>query len=101
MSNEEHIDQAISRLYQSSNKAEPSAEIDAAILAQARERLNKNESKQAKPSVNKWQRWAVPLSTAALVVMGVSITLKIMNQPQTSYQLEMPVTETGFIEKKR
>lgn len=100
MSNEEHIDQAISKLYQSSKKAEPSTEIDAAILVQARERLNKNKSKQAKPSVNKWQRWVVPLSTAALVVMGVSITLKIMNQPQTSYQLEMPVTETGFIEKK-
>ncbi|MCW8827240.1 MAG: hypothetical protein OQK78_12550 [Gammaproteobacteria bacterium] len=95
MNREDHQDPAISKLYQSRDKATPSADIDAAIMAQAKESIaHRAVSKQR--SQLTWLRWLVPLSTAALVVMGVSITIKIMNQPDSSYLQIAPTAEPAF-----
>lgn len=86
MNNEEHLDPAISRLYQAT-KEQPSAKIDAAILVLAREKAHSKTSKRQKMH---YQRWWIPVSTAALLVMGISVTIKIMHQPESMTQIPAP-----------
>jgi hypothetical protein len=95
MNSEDEFDPAVSRLYQSNPKAAPSAALDEVILAQARESIEAIDQRVIAPGAQKstWQRWLVPLSTAALLVMGISITVKIMNQPESNYQLSVPTSE--------
>jgi len=88
MNNEEHLDPSISKLYQATPKAQPSAKIDVAILALAREKAPGKISKRQKMH---YQRWWLPLSTAALLVMGVSVTIKIMHQPESMTQISVPL----------
>jgi len=88
MNHEEHLDPSISKLYQATPKAQPSAKIDVTILALAREKVHSKISKRQKMH---YQRWWLPLSTAALLVMGVSVTIKIMHQPESMTQIPVPV----------
>jgi len=64
-------DRGLSRLYRTTRREQPSAELDRAVLAEARVALARRRRR----------RWLVPLSTAAVLVLGVSLTL---------YELEAP-----------
>ena len=89
MNSEDHLDPSISKLYQAIPKAKPSAKIDVAVLAQAREVIHRSVSKRQKMH---YQRWWLPLSTAALLVMGLSVTIRIMHQPESMSQIPVPIS---------
>ncbi len=60
-------DPQLSALYQATRQAQPSAELDAAIRAEAQRALR-----------GRRRSWMVPLSTAALVVIGLSLSLQVL-----------------------
>lgn len=66
--NDEH-DPRLSKLYRSTRNAEPGAALDERVLAQAR-----------RAARNKRRRWLLPLSTAAVVMVGLTVTLKMVDQ---------------------
>lgn len=68
-------DPAISALYRRSRDSEPPAELDHAVLAEAQRVARRRP-----------RRWLLPLSTAAVVVVGVTLVLKMGMQPQFSPQ---------------
>jgi len=65
-------DPEITKLYRHSRSEEPSAELDARILEQARITARHNR-----------RRWLVPLSSAAVVLLGLTLTLQLMEQEPT------------------
>jgi hypothetical protein len=85
-------DDAISRSYRGMAREEPPVAIDAAILAASRRAVG------AGPRRN---RWAVPVSLAAVLVLGVGIALRMQVEqpgietslPATTSSAEYPVAE--------
>jgi hypothetical protein len=75
---EEPQDPPLSRLYQATRDQEPTPGLDAAIRARARDHCRRRLPR----------RWLVPLSTAALVVLGLSLSLRVLD-------LQPPARETG------
>jgi hypothetical protein len=71
-------DDAISRRYREGAREEPPASLDAAILAASRRAV------QAGPRRN---RWAMPVSIAAVLVLGIGVSLRM--------QMEQPGIETS------
>ena len=75
MSRERPTDQqpdesALSALYQRSRREQPSAALDQAVMQEARRALSRRRL-----------RWWLPLSTAAVILLGVSLTLNQMEPP--------------------
>ncbi|MCU7851939.1 MAG: hypothetical protein KZQ80_06980 [Candidatus Thiodiazotropha sp. (ex Monitilora ramsayi)] len=68
-------DRQLSELYRASRNEQPTAELDAAILAQAHAQARSRR-----------RRWMLPLSTAAVILLGTSLTLTLV-QPPVSTQL--------------
>ncbi|MCU7808319.1 MAG: hypothetical protein KZQ73_10690 [Candidatus Thiodiazotropha sp. (ex Semelilucina semeliformis)] len=68
-------DRQLSELYRASRNEQPAAELDAAILAQAHAQARSRR-----------RRWMLPLSTAAVILLGTSLTLTLV-QPPVSTQL--------------
>ncbi len=62
-----HEDPKLSALYQATRTPEPSSQLDAAILSAAR-----------KATRRRHMRWLVPLSSVALVLIGLSLTLRVI-----------------------
>ncbi len=76
---EERIsDPALTRIYRQAGGGEPSATLDAAILAAAAKGV------AAKPvrRTRWWQRLAAPVALAATVVMAVMLSMTVERQPQ-------------------
>jgi hypothetical protein len=73
---EDGEDPAISSLYRATRIEEPSAELDAKILAEAKA-----------VTQHRHRRWLLPVSSAAVVLLGVTLTLQLQDQvsrlPQT------------------
>lgn len=78
-------DSGISTLYQATRHEVPSAELDAKILAEAQVVAR-----------GRRRRWLVPLSSAAVVLLGLTFTLRLVDQaprlPQTGedFSTELP-----------
>ncbi len=69
--------------------AEPSAEVDRLVLARAKEALASDTSHSAQRS----RRWAIPLSLAATLVIGVAVVLnvdreRVVQEPALAAALE-------------
>jgi len=64
-------DRDLSQLYRATRLEEPSAELDRAVLMEARRALTRRR-----------RRWLVPLSTAAVLVLGLSLTLYEIEAPR-------------------
>jgi hypothetical protein len=79
MTDDEKVARHVSQKYGELGREEPPRALDDAILAAARH------------SVRPWtQRWAVPLSIAAVLVLSVTVTLRIQ---QEQPGIESPVTQ--------
>ncbi|MCU7810162.1 MAG: hypothetical protein KZQ77_02855 [Candidatus Thiodiazotropha sp. (ex Notomyrtea botanica)] len=68
-------DLQLSELYRASRNEQPADELDKAILAQAHAQARSRR-----------RRWMVPLSTAAVILLGTTLTLTLV-QPPVSTQL--------------
>lgn len=75
-------DDKLSRHYRSLAHEEPSRALDSAILAAARARAGRS----------RMQRWAGPLSIAAVLVLGIGVSLR-MQMEQPGIETSMPATE--------
>ena len=71
----------VSRRYREMGAEEPPRALDDAILAAAR-----------RPARRWTQRWAVPLSLAAVVVLSVTVTLRIQHE-QPDIESPVPVAK--------
>lgn len=64
---------SLSALYRNTRKEQPSPELDQAVMQEARRALDRRR-----------KRWWLPLSTAAVILLGVSLTLNQMGPPEFS-----------------
>ncbi len=79
-------DRGLSQLYRRTRREQPSAELDRAVLAEARLALARRRRR----------RWLVPLSTAAVLVLGVSLTLYELEAPRpTALEPQAPPPPVG------
>ena len=74
---EEPRDEQLSRLYRSSERAEPPPALDAAILAAARAAVA--PVPRRRPG---WRAWMLPMSLAATLVLTVSLTLVVQQEQE-------------------
>jgi outer membrane biosynthesis protein TonB len=74
-------DETVSRRYREAAKEEPPASLDAKILASARAAVAPKRFAQ---------RWAVPVSLAAVLVLAVGVTLR-MQQEQPGIETRVPL----------
>jgi len=78
-------DRDLSGLYRATRLEEPSAELDRAVLMEARRALTRRR-----------RRWLVPLSTAAVLVLGLSLTLYEIEAPRpTAVEAPAPPESMG------
>ncbi|MCU7845186.1 MAG: hypothetical protein KZQ93_15260 [Candidatus Thiodiazotropha sp. (ex Monitilora ramsayi)] len=63
-------DRSLSALYQASRREQPAADLDGEILAQAHRYARSRR-----------RRWLIPLSTAAVILLGTSLTLTLVQPP--------------------
>ena len=63
-------DPSLSTLYQATRREQPSAGLDKAVIEEARRALSRRRL-----------RWWLPLSTAAVILLGVSLTLNQIEPP--------------------
>lgn len=78
-------DDALSRRYRALAREEPSAALDAAILAASRRAVG------ARPG--SVRRWAGPVSIAAVLVLGIGVSLR-MQQERPGIESAAPVAES-------
>ncbi len=83
--NAPHDDPAIGALYRHARRGEPSADLDARILTAARRAARRRRN-----------RWMVPLSTAATLLIGITLLLKAVDQgpyaPERAIGLDEPLS---------
>ncbi|HET6757209.1 MAG TPA: hypothetical protein VFH21_06320 [Burkholderiales bacterium] len=78
----------LSRIYRQGSRDEPGAQIDAAILAAAHREV------KAKPRRSTSLSWGIPLSVAAVLVLSATLTLMILNEPETPLKIDsLPAAE--------
>ena len=80
---DEH-DPDISELYRATRTAEPTAALDEKVLAQARRAARQRR-----------RRWLLPLSTAAVVMVGLTLTLRMVDQEK-----HLPTMEDYAVEQE-
>ncbi|MGH8720079.1 MAG: hypothetical protein ACREV0_14240 [Burkholderiales bacterium] len=78
----------LSRIYRQGSREEPGAQMDAAILAAAHREV------KAKPRRSTSLSWGIPLSVAAVLVLSATLTLMILNEPETPVKIDsLPAAE--------
>lgn len=93
-SHDEH-DPEISALYRKTGNVEPPTKLDVAVLATARRAIRQRR-----------QRWILPLSTAAVLMLGITVLLKINSEWLPTDSVPMAInheeteTSAGMLEKK-
>ena len=70
-------DPKLRALYQAGRDEQPSETLDRSVLTQARH-----------AAARRRKRWVVPLSSAALLLLGVSLTLPLIEPPEPLYESE-------------
>lgn len=89
-------DPEITKLYRAGRTEEPSTAVDKHILEQANLTARHNR-----------RRWLVPLSSAAVVLLGLSLTLQLMEHEPEHFDIndylpnEAPAPEKEQLEKKQ
>lgn len=78
-------DPLLSEAYRDADHSAPSPELDVAILAAARAALAKPVRRHST-----WLNWAVPLSTTAVLVLGISLLFKIQREVPETLRDAMP-----------
>ncbi len=82
---------ALSRRYHTEASEQPSAEVDAAILAAARREVGSRPQ-----PVKRWRpSWQVPVSLAAVVVLGVGIALRVAQHEEKVAQPRLAEQRTA------
>ncbi len=78
-------DPHISALYRKTGNIEPPASLDEAVLASARRAVRQRR-----------QRWVLPLSTAAVLMLGITVLLKLNGewQPGRGFEGDVPMSTT-------
>jgi hypothetical protein len=84
-------DPKISQRYRELSREEPSAQIDAAILAAARRAAETRPAPLVVPSGRR--RWYFPLAAAAIIVLAVAVTVQVERQQPDPEIAVPPVTE--------
>jgi len=79
-------DDDLKRRYRELSREEPSSALDAAILAKSRQKLVSDTSFL--------KRWSVPVSLAAVLMLGVGVSLR-MQLEQPGVETSMPVQESA------
>jgi hypothetical protein len=83
-------DPKISQRYRQLSREEPSAEIDAAILAAARRAAETRPAPLVVPTGRR--RWYFPLAAAAIIVLAVAVTVQVERQQPDPELAVPPVT---------
>ncbi len=82
-------DPDISALYRKAGNVEPPAKLDEAVLTSARRAIRQRR-----------QRWILPLSTAAVLMLGITVLLKINSEWQPGDALERSAPAPAMHEEK-
>ncbi len=82
-------DPDISALYRKTGDIAPPASLDEAVLASARRAIHQRR-----------QRWILPLSTAAVLMLGITVLLKINSEWQPGDALERSAPAPAMPEEK-
>ncbi len=72
----------VNALYRESASAEPPAVLDQRILAAARAEVSNARAGKAKRPMPWWKMWMSATSAIAVAVLGVSVSLRIMDQQE-------------------
>ena len=80
----ENDTQELHALYREGSQAEPGPALDAAILAAARKEVQAGPVRR--PAVW-WRRWLPATSAIAVAVLGVSLTLRVMDEAERSQRV--------------
>lgn len=78
-------DSRLSEAYRDADHPAPSPALDAAILAAARAALARPARRRAT-----WLKWGVPLSTTAVLVLGISLLFKIQRESPEAMRDALP-----------
>lgn len=76
----EERDPQLSQAYRQARHPEPPTALDARILEAARQAACQTSGRSPAPRRSRWFTWAVPLSTAAVLVLGLTVLLEIQRQ---------------------
>lgn len=82
-------DPHISAIYRTTGDIEPPAALDEAVLTSARHAVRQRR-----------QRWMLPLSTAAVLMLGITVLLKLNSEWQPGHDLEGGAPASPALEKK-
>jgi hypothetical protein len=80
----EEMSSVVSEHYRAAPRDEPSARLDAAVSAAARQQVNRSRHRRS---------WQVPASIAAMLVIGVSLVLLMRDNEPPLATLESPADE--------
>lgn len=92
----EERDPLLSQAYREANHAEPPPALDNAILAAARQALATPPRRRAARFA-----WAVPLSTAAVLVLGVTLLFQMQRESPETPREAKPAPATARLESTR
>ena len=73
----------LTSLYREASREEPSASIDAAILAAARASTESPAGTSGGGGEPRWHRWRTPFAIAAVLVLSTTLVLQMRDEPQS------------------
>lgn len=80
-------------LYQKNVGAEPDLLLDRRVLDAARAELQNDRLADSKRRTPWWKAWLLPVSVAAVAVLGLSVTLRVMDDQERQLRETMAVAE--------
>jgi resuscitation-promoting factor RpfA len=86
----EERDPQLSEAYRAADHPEPSPALDARILDAARQAVAPNPRRR--PT---WRNWAVPLSTTAVLVLGITLLFKMQREAPDTLSEALPSPATA------
>lgn len=69
-------------LYQENSGAEPDLKLDRRILDAARAELQNDSLAKSQRRAPRWKAWLLPVSVAAVAVLGLSVSLRVMDEQE-------------------
>ena len=73
-------DPHLSQAYREAAHPEPSPSLDARILEAARQAVAEDRGRKQARKPSRWLAWAVPLSTTAVLVLGLTLLFEVQRQ---------------------
>ena len=81
-------------LYREGTVDEPDAMLDRRILDAARSEPHADQTRKALPSTSWWKTLAKPASVFAMMILGISLSLNVMDEQERAMRDEMISTES-------